>query len=141
MDFETSIDIDAPRERVWEVLADVERWPEWTASMRNLRYVGGDRLAVGSRVRIKQPRLPAVIWEVTEVAPRESFSWTAKGAGITTVATHRLTPRLPGGVTVSLGIRQRGALARLVGLLTAGMTRRYVRMEADGLKRRSEGAT
>lgn len=141
MDYETSIDIDAPRERVWDVLADMERWPEWTASMRSLRYVGGNRLAVGSRVRIRQPRLPTVVWEVTEVTPQESFSWTAKSAGITTVAVHRLTPRSTGGVTVSLGIRQRGALAWLVGLLTAGMTRRYVRMEADGLKHRCQGAT
>ena len=141
MDYETSVDIDAPRERVWDVLADVERWPEWTASMQSMQYVEGDGLALGSRVRIRQPRLPAMVWEVTEVTPRESFSWTAKSSGITTLAVHRLTSRPPGGVTVSLAVRQRGPLAWLVGLLTARMTRRYVRMEADGLKQRCQVAT
>src|SRR5262249_50688801 len=124
------------REHVWAVLTDVERWPEWTASMTSVAYVKGSSIAVGSRARIKQPRLPEVLWEVTEVEPGQSFSWQAGSAGITTLATHRLTPEPAGGVSVHLGIRQRGPLAWLVGLLTAGMTRRYVGMEAEGLKQR-----
>jgi uncharacterized protein YndB with AHSA1/START domain len=140
MNYETSIEIDAPRERVWAVLADVERWPEWTASMRGVTYVGGDRLAVGSRVRIQQPRLPAMVWEVTAVEPGQSFAWQTTSNGVTTVATHRLSPGPRGGITVSLGVRQSGALAWLVGLLAGGMTRRYVRMEAEGLQRQCQAA-
>jgi uncharacterized protein YndB with AHSA1/START domain len=135
MNFEISVTIDAPREHIWAVLTDVERWPEWTASMTSVAYVEGDSIAVGSRARIKQPRLPTVVWEVTAVEPGQSFTWQARSVGITTLATHRLTPE-PAGVTVSLGIQQRGALGWLVGLLTAQMTRRYVGMEAEGLKRR-----
>ncbi len=141
MDYAVSIAINAPPERVWAVLTDVRRWPEWTASMRDLRYVAGDSLVPGSRVRIQQPRLPAVVWDVTEVEPGESFSWVARSPGITTRATHRLTPGLSGGVTVSLGIQQRGPLAWLLELLTARLTRRYVQLEADGLKRRCEAAS
>jgi uncharacterized membrane protein len=138
MHLERSIDIGAPRERVWQVLTDVERWPEWTASMRRVRYVTGDQLVPGSRVGIEQPRLPALIWNVTEVRPLEYFAWSTRSSGLTTLASHRLQEAPTGGVRVTLRIEQRGALGWLVGLLTARMTRRYLRMEAEGLKRRCE---
>jgi uncharacterized protein YndB with AHSA1/START domain len=138
VNYELSIDIDAPSELVWNVLTDVERWPEWAASMLRLTYVGGDHLAPGSRVHIKQPRLPAMVWEVTELVPHQSFSWTAKSAGMTIIGSHRLTSNPAGGVTVEFGLRQTGALSWLIGPLTASRTRRYVRMEAEGLKRSCE---
>jgi uncharacterized membrane protein len=141
MDFEISVGIDAPLERVWSVLTDVERWPDWTASMRSITYVDGDKVAVGSKVRIAQPKLPAMVWEVTQVEPRRSFSWTAKSGGITTLAVHRVSPGPRDGVVVTLGLRQRGPLAGLVGLLTARLTRRYVQMEAQGLKQRCEASS
>jgi uncharacterized protein YndB with AHSA1/START domain len=140
MKYEDAITIAAPRERIWSILTDVERWPEWTASMSSVRFVAGDRIAVGSRASIKQPRMPAVVWEVTAVEPEKSFTWQARSAGMTTTATHSMAPGSGGAVTVKLGIRQQGALGWLVGLLLARMTRRYVRMEAAGLKRRCEAA-
>ena len=33
MEQRTSIDVAASPDRVWEVLVDVERWPEWTDSV------------------------------------------------------------------------------------------------------------
>jgi uncharacterized protein YndB with AHSA1/START domain len=138
MNYQTSIAIDAPPEQVWTVLTDVERWPEWTASMTSVSLIGGAGLAVGSKARIKQPKMPTLVWEVTELEPGQAFTWKAVSAGVTTLAVHRLTTDHQGGVTVSLGVEQRGLLAGLVGLLTGGMTRRYVQMEAEGLKRRCE---
>jgi uncharacterized protein YndB with AHSA1/START domain len=138
MRHEISIDIQAPRERVWQILTEVERWPEWTASMRRVRYVSGDQLVPGSRVGIEQPRLPALIWNVTEVQPPEYFAWSTSSSGLTTLASHRLKEAPTGGVMVTLSIEQRGALGWLIGLLTARMMRRNLRMEAEGLKRRCE---
>ena len=60
----TSVDVDASPARVWEVMADVGRWPEWTASMTSVELLG-DALDVGAHVRIRQPKLPAAVWEVT----------------------------------------------------------------------------
>jgi uncharacterized protein YndB with AHSA1/START domain len=141
MDFEISVSIDAPLERVWSVLTDVERWPEWTASMRSVTYAYGAKVAVGSKVRIEQPKLPAMVWEVTQVEARRSFSWMAKSGGITTLAVHRVSPGPRDGIVVSLGLRQRGPLAGLVGILTARLTRQYVQMEAQGLKQRCEASS
>ncbi len=93
---------------------------------------------MGSKVRIKQPRVPAVTWEVTELEPGRSFTWTAAAPGVTTVAEHRITPLGPSEVEVHLGIRRSGPLAKVVSAVSASLTRRYVAMEAKGLKERCE---
>ena len=36
MRFEAAIDVAAPVQHVFEVYTDVERWPEWTASVTTL---------------------------------------------------------------------------------------------------------
>jgi len=135
MQFETSTDIDAAPGDVWKVLTDVERWPQWTASMTSVQRLDEGPFAVGSRARVRQPKLPAAVWEVVDFEPERSFSWTAKTPGITTTAEHRLTPRPGGVVGVTLSICQTGPLSPFVALLSSRMTRRYVRMEAEGLKR------
>jgi len=139
MTYETTITIDAPADEVWAVLTDVERWPEWTASMQKVERRGGGAFEVGSELRIKQPRLPALTWDVTGIEPGRSFSWTASSPGVTTSADHRLEPLGTSTVAVRIAIRRSGPLAGLVDRLLAGMTRRYVGMEAEGLKRRCEG--
>lgn len=138
MRVETAIEIDADQERVWEVMTDVERWPEWTASVERAERLDDGPLRVGSRARLKQPRFPPVVWDVTELEPGQSFAWTAKSPGVTSVGRHRAVPRTGGGVTVTLSLEQSGPLAPLLALFTAKLTRRYVDTEARGLKRRCE---
>ncbi len=138
MAYETSIEIDAAQEHVWAVLTDVERWPEWTASMQKVERQDDGDLVLGSRVRIKQPRVPAVIWVVTELDPGRAFSWTVAGPGVTTVAKHRIEPVDASAVRVHLAISRRGPLAGVISALSAALTRRYVGMEARGLKKRCE---
>jgi hypothetical protein len=46
-----------------------------------------------------------------------------------------------GGCTATIRLTQRGPAAPLVGALLDGLTRRYLRMEAEGLKSRTEGGT
>ena len=136
-----SIDIDAPAPVVWAVLSDVEHWPEWTASVSSMSRTRTGPLVVGERVVVTQPRLPTLTYTVTAVDPGRSFTWEAGSRVSRGVGEHVLTPRATGGCTATLRMTQQGPAARLVGALLDRLTRRYLRMEAEGLKGRSERET
>jgi uncharacterized membrane protein len=141
MRFEHEATIDAPAAAVWNIYSDVERWPEWTKSIKNVQYVDGDTIKLGARARIEQPKLPKAEWEVTQVDPGHSWTWTAKAPGITTVAVHEVTPTGDAQTRVRSEIVQTGPLGAIFGRLYAKLTRRYLAMEAAGLKLRSEART
>jgi uncharacterized membrane protein len=134
---ETSIEIDAGLDVIWSTLSDVERWPEWTQSVTEVERLDAGDIGVGSRARVKQPAMPRLVWKVTQYAPGAVFSWASKIVGVTTTGGHRLTTS-GDGVTVTLTLDQEGTLAPVVWWLTGSRSRRYVQMEAEGLKRRSE---
>lgn len=137
MRFEASTTVAAEAERVWQVFVDVERWPEWTGSISSVERLDSGPLRVGSKVRIRQPKLPEAVWEVTELVDGRSFTWVSTGPGVTTVGIHRVEA-VAGGAEASNSIEQRGPLGVLIGLLFRGLTRRYLAMELAGLKKRSE---
>ncbi|MCG8919905.1 SRPBCC family protein [Actinokineospora sp. PR83] len=138
MQFGTSIATSAPPAAVWSVYTDVARWPDWTASVTSVHPLDPGPLALGHRVRIKQPRLPAAVWVVTDLADGESWTWTAPG--LRTTATHHVGAAADGsgGSLVRLSLRQEGPLGAVLGRLTAGLTDRYLALEAEGLRARSE---
>lgn len=123
---------------VWAVLADVEHWPDWTASMREIVRLDSGPLRVGSTARVRQPTGRPMVWTVTELANERSFTWTASASGIRFTGYHELTPT-ESGVQAVLTFTLTGPMAWLGRLLAGGRIRRYVDMEAEGLKRRSEG--
>lgn len=137
MDLVTRIDIAAEPSAVWSALVDVCEWPKWTASMSSVELLDEGPLRTGSRARVKQPGMPAMVWQVTELTTGRSFTWQAKSPGIVTIGSHEVTATEDGSSMV-LTVRQRGLLAGLVKLLTGARTKRYVQMEAEGLKACSE---
>ncbi|ROS43990.1 SRPBCC family protein [Amycolatopsis thermoflava] len=138
MQFEVTRRIDAVLDTVWAVLSDVAKWPSWTASMSSVRLRTPGRLRVGSEAVVKQPGLAPLVWRVTELTDRQSFTWQAQARGVTSIGWHRLTADGDGAVTAVLGVEQRGPLAPLAGLLFGARIRRFVTMEADGLRRAAE---
>jgi uncharacterized membrane protein len=132
------VDIEAPAGVVWDVFSDVERWPEWTASVTRVIAFDGPGLAVGKRFEIKQPRMPKLVWEVTELVPGASWTWVQRSPGGHTVARHDVAAASDRTTRVRQQLEQRGPIGAAVGLLMRGMTRRYLNLEAAGLKARSE---
>jgi uncharacterized membrane protein len=134
----TEKEIAAPADVVWRVFSDVEHWPEWTESVSRLTALDGPELRPGARFEIRQPRFPKLVWQVTEVDPGSSWTWATRSPGETTTATRHLRPAGPDRTIVEQVLDQRGPLGGLVARLMAGTTRRYLEMEAAGLKARSE---
>lgn len=138
MHFEEEILVNERVDVVWAVYSDVEHWPEWTASVEATEYLAGHELAVGARVRIKQPKLPTAVWEVCAVDPGRSWTWVATGPGVRTTARHTLESVGAHTTRVQMTLEQRGLLGGVIGRLYAQLTRTYLAMEAAGLKERSE---
>lgn len=133
-----SIRIDAPIEVVWAVFTDVERWPTWAPSFTSVELLNGP-MRLGAKARIRQPRLPTVVWEVTKWEPGRSWTWTATSPGARTEASHVLT-RAGNGTIAEQSITPSGPIGRLAAFFLRSLTRRYLAIEAAGLKLRSEQA-
>ena len=139
MRFEAIIDVAAPAQLLFEVYTDVERWPEWTASVTRVERLDQGPLSVGSRARIKQPRLPAAVWEVTEVVAGHSLPGWLGVRGLSLQAVMASPRRGWGPVRVTASLEQAGLLGPLFGFLTKQLTNRYLQIELRGLKAHCEG--
>ncbi len=137
---ERVVSVAASPEVVWSVVSDVERWPEWHPACDEVRLLDSGPLRVGSRAVVRQPKLPVMTWEVTWLDPAAGFVWVARAPGALTIGGHYVTPA-DEGTTLRLALDQLGPLGSLVGMAMRGLTGRYVAMEAEGIKQRSEAKT
>ena len=137
--FSTTIEIKAPPQRVWSVLADIEGWPDWTASVQSIERFESGPLSVGTRARLRQPKLRPAIWQITQIEKGSNFTWVTRSLGLAITAHHRVEPVKKGNASrVTLTIEFSGLLGPLVAWLTRGLNVHYLALEAQGLKKRSE---
>jgi len=133
--FTITVKIPAPPPLAWSVLADVERWPEWTASISRVKLLSPGPLQVGSRARVYQPKLPSAFWRVTELAPGRSFTWISVAPGVRVTAGHTVDASAIGS-RVTLSIHYEGLLGALLARWVGDLNARYLALEAKGLKAR-----
>jgi uncharacterized membrane protein len=133
--FETTRHVDAPAARIWEVLFDVVRWPEWTPTVDRVERIDDGPFQVGSRAELHQPRLPRALWQVTDVVDGRRFTWEAKAPGVRTIARHEVIPDGVGS-RVTLSVEQTGPMGAVAALLWGRLTQRYVELEAESLDQR-----
>ena len=138
MRFEKSIDIDAPQQRVWDVLSDLEAWPQRIETVDAVELLTPAPATTGSRVRLTQPKLPAGDWDVTAWDAPSFFEWTQRGGGTTSVAGHRVEALGDGRARLTLTLDMRGLLVPIMALFYRKLTNDYMNLEAEGMKRAAE---
>jgi uncharacterized membrane protein len=140
MHFEKTVEIDAPQQRVWDVLSDLEAWPARIETVDVVELLTPAPITKGSRVRLKQPKLGEGTWEITVWDAPSYFEWTQKTGGITSVAGHRVEAMGEGRARLTLTLDMRGFLIPVIALFYKGLTNRYMNLEAEGMKRAAETA-
>lgn len=132
MRHEATTTIDAPADLVWRTVKDVEKWPEWTPTMTEVR-LRGDDLRAGSVASVRQPKQPVRTWTVTALNEGRSFTWASAARGLRMSADHVVTEE-NGRTTVLLTFALSGPMARLANLLTGRFIRQAIATEAASLK-------
>jgi uncharacterized membrane protein len=135
--FSINVEIQAPTERVWAVMSDVERWHEWTASVKSIRRLDKGPLQIGSRAWIRQPKLPPALWKVSELETGRSFTWVSGSPGIRVAGKHSVES-IANGSRATLSVHFSGIFGGVFATLLRRLNEQYLAWEAAGLKRRSE---
>jgi uncharacterized membrane protein len=140
VDYELTKNVDAPAERVWDLFVDLERWPQMTKSISEVRRLQDGPLQVGSQADVKQPGLPRARWQVTDLNPGRSFTWQTSTGGVSTAGTH-IVEGNGSRSEITLSLHQHGPMAWLAGVLYGRRARRYLTMEIEGFRYTAESRT
>ena len=140
MHFEYSIEIDASQGRVWEILTDVEAWPERIETVESVELLTPPPLSRGSQVRLTQPRVPEGVWDITIWEPPSYFEWHQESTGANTVAGHRVENLSDHRSRLTLTLEMRGLLVPIFGRMYKDLTNRYMTLEAQAIKTVAESS-
>ena len=113
---QTSIDIDAPAARVWELISDFARMPQWSPQCRWMKPLGPVR--PGTRT-VNLNRRGALFWPtscvVTEVIPERKLAFRVTTNG--TVWSYELEPT-DGGTRLTESRHAENGVSAVSGFVT-----------------------
>ncbi len=115
MRFESSIDINAPADKVWALIDKLEEWPQWMTSIKKIEKVSKGPLTVGSQLSVtaKVSGLTVtLLMTITEFVPERIVVMQGKTLGTNLTRFYTLEP-VNGKTKVTIGGEVSGALAWL----------------------------
>lgn len=112
-----SVEIAAPVNAVWPVIAEFRWWPSWGPTVRAVA-AEATSVAPGVRGRIQTPIGMWVPFEITNVEPGRSWTWTVAGIRAT---GHHVTALGPDRTRVDFTVP--GWFAPYAVVLHAGLRR------------------
>jgi hypothetical protein len=130
--YTTSTEIEAPASTVSGLLLDMPRWTSWTTTIQEATPLGAAVLSPGTRVRVRQPRLPVSVWTVDR-ADDDGLEWNNYRHGLRTVARHRIEASAR-GCRLTVHIEQAGFLEPPVRMLYGSLIRHHLDTMAAELK-------
>lgn len=113
MRFSSSVEINAPVEKVWSLIDKLEEWPQWMQSIKNIERVSEGPLAVGSQLSVtaKVSRLTVnLLMTISEFVPERSVIMQGKALGTKLTRFYFLEP-VNGKTKVTIGGEVSGLLA------------------------------
>lgn len=132
-----SREIAASPSTIWEILADVERWPmRFTPHLKSAALHGA--LEVGTRGSVRMRRLPLETeFEITSVNEPTNWSWRGELAWLTMDFDHRIEGTT-GGCRVTFDVDLEGAFSPVVRPLARLVYRPQMERALDLLVARAE---
>ena len=115
MRFKSSIDINAPAEKVWTLIDKLEEWPQWMPSIKKIERVSKGPLTIGSQLSVTAKvsgLMVTLLMTITEFVPERNVVMQGKTLGTNLTRFYNLEP-VNGKTKVTIGGDVSGALAWL----------------------------
>ena len=115
MEFRSSVEIDAPAEKIWAVVDRLEEWPQWMPSIKRIERLSEAPFTVGSQlsVTVKVSRLTVkLLMTITKFVPERIVVLQGKALGTRLTRFYILEP-VNGKTKATVGGEVTGILAWL----------------------------
>jgi len=113
MRFSSSVEINAPVEKVWALVDRLEEWPQWMASIKKIERVSEGPLTVGSQLSVtaKVSRLTVnLLMTIIEFVPERSVVMQGRALGTNLTRFYFFEP-VNGKTKITIGGEVSGLLA------------------------------
>jgi uncharacterized membrane protein len=115
MRFESSIEINAPVNKVWALIDKLEEWPQWMPSIKKIKRVSQGPLTVGSQLSVTAKvsgLIVKLLMTITQLVAERRVVLEGKVLGTKLKRFYALEPA-NGKTKVTIGGDVSGPLARL----------------------------
>ena len=115
MEFRSSVEIDAPAEKIWAVVDRLEEWPQWMPSIKRIERLSEEPLTAGSQLSVtaKVSGLTVkLLMTITKFVPERIVVLQGKALGTRLTRFYILEP-VNGKTKATVGGEVSGILAWL----------------------------
>lgn len=130
----TELFIAAPIEKVWRILTDLPRWPEWQPGITSIEAAGP--LAVGTSFRWKGKGF-AITSILGDFDPPRRIGWSGHAAGMKAIDIYMLEAK-DGGTLAATEESMSGWLARLLKIFQPSFLAKSQAESLEKLKAEAE---